>query len=286
MANIFFRGGDDFRPQYREAVNIRGTCTDATVLIVTATATKEVVDDVVSCMRISKNPTMYTELPNRPNIYLDIVKKEQPETYDPEQDFLWLAEELLDLGKNCPKTVIFTDNKNDAYEIASSLKQELQNQHKDYYYDDDGFSMKEKHNFRIVSMYNGLASEPLQEYTLRTFKPANSKLRVLISTCAFAMGVQIEELIRVIHYGKIRSAMNYVQEMGRCARSGEQGRMTWYCRGGSLEDADLFNEIKKMNKCIRNLLMTRFKLPSTNDDMLDEKHLPRINCCPVCDASL
>jgi len=56
---------------------------------------------------------------------------------------------------------------------------------------------------RLVSVYHAHISEDLQQLTLNEFSKIDSVLRVVVSTVAFGMGLEIPDIRLMIHGGKV-----------------------------------------------------------------------------------
>ena len=52
----------------------------------------------------------------------------------------------------------------------------------------------------------------------------DNKVRVLICTIAFSMGIDKKDIAAVIHFDMPKSVENYVQEIGRAGRDGTLAR--------------------------------------------------------------
>eukprot|EP00057_Strongylocentrotus_purpuratus_P026346 XP_011680820.1 PREDICTED: ATP-dependent DNA helicase Q5-like [Strongylocentrotus purpuratus] len=57
---------------------------------------------------------------------------------------------------------------------------------------------------------------------------ASPDLRVLVTTKAFGMGIQIDDVINVIHWGPSSDVLSYWQEVGRCGRGCKPGNAYLY----------------------------------------------------------
>jgi superfamily II DNA helicase RecQ len=52
---------------------------------------------------------------------------------------------------------------------------------------------------------------------------SSGRIRLLISTMAFGLGVDIPDIRTVFHYGCPSNTLQYWQEVGRCSRDGQPG---------------------------------------------------------------
>lgn len=66
----------------------------------------------------------------------------------------------------------------------------------------------------------------VKDSVLHQFTNASSKLRVLICTVAFGMGIDCVGVTYVIHYGPPNDVETYVQQTGRADRDGKESYCT------------------------------------------------------------
>ena len=113
------------------------------------------------------------------------------------------------------------------------------------------------------------------------FQP--SKIRVVLATIAFGMGVDIRSIRQVIHIGPPRTIREYFQETGRAGRDGQPSKAILYYNNRDIvknkvrlqEEIRLYCQSK--DHCLRSLLL----------QCLDIKHQPLSCsvahlCCSVC----
>ena len=86
----------------------------------------------------------------------------------------------------------------------------------------------------------------VKNHVLDQFGDDTKCLRILIATIAYGMGVNCKGVTRVIHFGPSKSIEAYMQESGRCGRSGEQSDALLLYNGINVKaaDSDMKNYIK------------------------------------------
>ena len=113
----------------------------------------------------------------------------------------------------------------------------------------------------------------------------NSADGVLVSTCAYGMGVDKKNIRTVIHYDVPSSAEAYLQEAGRAGRDGMQSKAILLYSPDDLEQIaksgnerrQFFERYVKTKECRRKLLL----------QAMDETEVPDIcNGCDICDGNV
>ena len=69
-----------------------------------------------------------------------------------------------------------------------------------------------------VSMFHGVTAEAKKKYVLSEFPKPDSRVRIVIATVAFGMGINVKDIRTVINYGVPTSSEDLVQESGRAGR--------------------------------------------------------------------
>ena len=72
-------------------------------------------------------------------------------------------------------------------------------------------------------MFHSVTDVATKERILTEFTKTASKIRVVIATVAFGMGVNIDDIRLILHWGSAKDTLSYWQEVGRSARDGLPG---------------------------------------------------------------
>lgn len=118
---------------------------------------------------------------------------------------------------------------------------------------------------------------------MEQFISSDGKLRPLISTLAFGMGVNIRYVDLIIHWDVPTSSLSYWQEIGRCAKDWRLFYAMCYalkrnmtkCKAEALKSF----LIKENNiRCIREKILKMFQLKAMQSTALLPKYKSRANC--------
>ncbi len=249
--------GHDFRPNYLEIANIRGQFPKSVCLALTATATQQVRHDIIVNLKM-KNPEVFVASFNRENIYLEVR---------PKKDALFQVVDFLSRHKDESGIIYCTSRKQ-----VDSLSYELS-----------------KKGFSVLNYHAGLADNVRAENQDLFIK---DKVRIIVATVAFGMGINKPNVRFVIHYDLPKSLEEYYQEIGRAGRDGLKSnalllygaqdihKIRFFFRDSAFPEKDealLQSMINYATShvCRRKVLLSYF----------GEQYSPRENdrcCCDVC----
>ena len=182
--------GHDFRNDYMKIKIFRQKFPDIPIMAVTATATNQVVDDIVSNLTLS-NPLVIRANFDRPNLYLKCVKVKSID--------IELIEPYLEKYKE-DKIIIYTSSRKDTNELAKSINE----------------LYKKKYNINCAGYHAGM-SKGLRNKIQTQFSEGD--INIIVSTVAFGMG--IDQIVRcVLIFGAPNSIEDYYQMIGRAGRDG------------------------------------------------------------------
>ena len=188
-AHCISEWGHNFRPEYLKLPVYQKEFEIKQILLLTATATQQVVDDMCRKLNVPRENVTITGF-YRENLFLQITPTNESEK----------GEKLVQRIKESPKapTIVYVTLRKTAEDVAELLCLNKINAH---------------------PYHAGMKSE---ERELIQNQFMNGELDCVVATIAFGMGIDKENVRRVIHYDLPKSIESYSQEIGRSGRDGEK----------------------------------------------------------------
>jgi ATP-dependent DNA helicase RecQ len=187
-AHCISEWGHNFRPEYMKIARLADELKVGRVLTLTATATPEVAADIRRAFNIAESDQTRTSF-HRPNLHLTVSPCPAPER----------SQLLLQrLREHSPgPTIVYVTLQKTAEEVAAFLGAE-------------GVAARAYH----AGMKN-------EERTAVQEAFMAGQLNVVVATIAFGMGIDKADIRAIYHYNLPKTLENYMQEIGRAGRDGQ-----------------------------------------------------------------
>ena len=186
-AHCISEWGHNFRPEYLKLPDYQKDFHIPQVLLLTATATEQVREDMCRKLNIDQKNITVTGF-YRPNLFLQVTPTQE----------IFKNKKLLERlrADTNASTIVYVTLQKTAATVAQSLIDS---------------------HIRAACYHAGMSSEE-REHIQNLFM--EGKLDCVVATIAFGMGLDKSDLRRVIHYDLPKSIENYSQEIGRSGRDG------------------------------------------------------------------
>ena len=185
-AHCISQWGYDFRPHYLRIGEVRDQLPDVPVLALTASATDLVQRDIMENLHFSEGRVIRSSFA-RPNLSYSVRH-----TDDKEGQLLRVLRNVEGSG------IVYMRSREACEQLAQRLCME---------------------GFTATAYHGGL---PHAERSIRQEEWIQGKVRVIVATNAFGMGIDKPDVRFVVHFSMCDSLENYYQEAGRAGRDGKR----------------------------------------------------------------
>lgn len=222
---------------------------------------------VIHSLRMN-NPALIYVSPHKKNIIYTVRPKPALE------DFISsLVSNLKHLRTAMPRTIIFCRRYIECSHMYSLFLQYLKSDFT------DPPNAPNLVKYRLVDMYTKCTEPSIKEDIVTAFSKPEGKLRIIVATIGFGMGLDCSDVRQILHWGASHDIESYIQESGRSGRDGYAANAVLFysSKEDRITSSQMIEYTKNNTVCRRKILFQDF-------DESDRIEMPcsKCLCCDIC----
>lgn len=182
--------------------------TGVNIMALMATATKLTRQKVVSILGMI-NPVVVSISPHKPNILYWVGTKSSMVMFSP---VIHLKTERTLM----PRMTIFRQKYSDCASLYQIFHISLGAQFT------EPIGAPNISKFRLVDMFTSPTQKAVKDDIIHSFSEHGSRLRIVVCTVAFGMGIDCLDVSQIVHWGPSADLQSYIQETGHAGRNGNK----------------------------------------------------------------
>ncbi len=185
-AHCISQWGNDFRPAYKNIVNIREILPNIPIIALTGSAKPIVIENIIANLDLQEVAVFKTSFKRKNLAYMSFYTENKLEK----------IKQIV--VKNKQSSIIYVNNRNKTQQIANYLQE----------------------NGITSTFYHGGLLAKKKEVNFKLWM--KNDVQVMVATNAFGMGIDKPDVKTVIHLNLPENIENYYQEAGRAGRNGDK----------------------------------------------------------------
>ncbi|KAK3083625.1 hypothetical protein FSP39_000453 [Pinctada imbricata] len=226
---------------------------------------KDQITNLARCLNLS-NPIIISSSPDVRNVYFVLEEKKKGDAITLMEDiFVSEIEKLRKEKNNYPVTLMFMPLQYMAHAMRYAKKV---------------FKNPSVEESLYVSIFSN-QDKAVNEYVMKQLKMENPHIRLIFCTSVIGMGFDSPSVCNIIHVRPPRNLSNYMQEVGRAGRRGQQAKAIIYFNLSDIApnvpglQRDIV-DLCTLTTCIREYILGHFGFKK------DESSPIGCKCCNIC----